>query len=215
MAFFSTPQIADMEQRYRATLINSLGGFKSVVLVGTADSNGSTNLAIFNSLFHIGANPPLCGLIFRPGTVQRHTLSNIESTGVYTINHITEDIYINAHQTGARYAKDQSEFEAVGLTPLYEESIPAPFVTESPLRFALDLREKIPIGINGTILIIGQITQIWLPDNVLQPDGFIDLEQVGTLTCSGLDSYHRTQRLARLSYPKPGSIPQKLLDFSI
>jgi flavin reductase (DIM6/NTAB) family NADH-FMN oxidoreductase RutF len=210
MAFFSSPDIAAMEQRHRAALINSIGGFKSVVLVGTCDSEGSANLAIFNSLFHLGAHPPLCGLIFRPDSVERHTLSNIESTGVYTINHLTQSIYTKAHQTAARYPQEQSEFEAVGLTPKFEEGILAPFVSESPLRFSLKLREKIPLEINGTILIIGQITNIWLPEGVIQADGFVDLEQAGTLTCSGLDSYHRTQRIARLSYPKPGSWPSKI-----
>ena len=157
MTHISSTQIADMEQRYRAAFINSLGGFKSVVLVGTVDGQGATNLAIFNSLFHIGANPPLCGLIFRPDTVERHTLSNIESTGVYTINHLNEGIYKKAHQTSARYPKDQSEFEATGLIPLFSETFQAPFVAESQVRLAVELREKIPLGINGTILMIGQI----------------------------------------------------------
>ena len=61
MTHFSSTDISQMEQRFRASFINSLGGFKSVVLVGTANESGETNLAIFNSLFHIGANPPLCG----------------------------------------------------------------------------------------------------------------------------------------------------------
>lgn len=209
MTHISSTQIADMEQRYRAAFINSLGGFKSVVLVGTSDEQGLTNLAIFNSLFHIGANPPLCGLIFRPDSVERHTLTNIENTGFYTINHLSEDIYTKAHQTSARYPKDQSEFEATGLSPEFMEGFQAPFVAESKVRFALELREKIPLVLNGTILIIGQITHVWLPDGVLQPDGFVDLELAGTLTCSGLDSYHRTQRIARLSYAKPGSLPQE------
>lgn len=207
MTLFNATQIADMEQRYRAAFINSLGGFKSVVLVGTCDQEGSTNLAIFNSLFHIGANPPLCGLVFRPDSVERHTLSNIETTGFYTINHLSEEIFSKAHQTSARYPKDQSEFEATGLTPEFQEGFQAPFVAESVLRFGLELREKIPLTLNGTILVIGQIMNVWLPDGIVQPDGFIDLEQAGTLTCSGLDSYHRTQRIARLSYAKPGSSP--------
>ena len=62
---FSREEIDQMTQRYRATFINSLGGFKSVVLIGTKDKNGQENLSIVSSLFHIGANPPLCGLIFR------------------------------------------------------------------------------------------------------------------------------------------------------
>jgi flavin reductase (DIM6/NTAB) family NADH-FMN oxidoreductase RutF len=210
MTQFSASQIADMEQRYRATFINSLGGFKSVVLVGTVDGQGVTNLAIFNSLFHLGANPPLWGLVFRPDTVERHTLSNIEYTGYYTLNHLTDKIYEQAHQTSARYPKGASEFKATGLTPEFWEYFPAPFVAESPIRFAMEMREKIPLDLNGTILLIGQIKHVLLPDHVLQPDGFVDLEKAGSLTCSGLDSYHRTQRIARLSYAKPDTWPQEI-----
>ncbi len=206
----SAEAIDQMEQRYRAALINSLGGFKSVVMVGTADEQGQTNLAIFNSLFHIGANPPLCGLIFRPDSVERHTLANIEATGRYTVNHLHSGIYKQAHQTSARYPRTISEFEATGLTPLYEAGFHAPFVAESHLRFALELREQLPLSINGTILVIGQIVGVWLPETSIQPDGFVDLEAVGTVTCSGLDSYHTTQRLARLSYAKPDTTPTEI-----
>ncbi|MFN6039875.1 MAG: flavin oxidoreductase, partial [Bacteroidota bacterium] len=74
---FNLQDILSFEQRYRATFINSIGGFKSVALIGTKNSSGQTNLAIFNSLVHIGANPPLLGFIVRPDSVERHTLENI------------------------------------------------------------------------------------------------------------------------------------------
>ncbi|MCC7466549.1 MAG: flavin reductase, partial [Saprospiraceae bacterium] len=170
---------------------------------GTANEAGATNLAIFNSLVHIGANPPLCGLIFRPDSVERHTLSNLETTGCYTINHLNPSIYEKAHQTSARYPAHISEFDATGLTPAYKNGFPAPFVKESMVQFSVLLKEKIPLAINNTILVIGQIHDVWIPKDILQPDGFLDLEKAGTLTCSGLDSYHQTQRLARLSYAKP------------
>ncbi len=210
MTTFSPIQIAAMEQRYRAAFMNSLGGFKSVVLVGSADPQGNHNLAVFSSLIHIGANPPLCGLIFRPDTVERHTLENIENSGKYTINHLSEEIYQQAHQTSARYPRNISEFETTGLTPEILDSFSAPFVAESRVRFSVEMREKIPLGLNGTILIIGQIMQVHLMDGILQPDGFIDLEAAGSLTCSGLDSYHLTQRLARLTYAKADSWPQEV-----
>ena len=50
-------ELMGMEQRKRAHLINSVGGFKSVCLIGTVDKVGQTNLAIFSSIVHIGANP--------------------------------------------------------------------------------------------------------------------------------------------------------------
>jgi hypothetical protein len=30
----------------------------------------------------------------------------------------------------------------------------------------------------------------------------LDIEKAKTITCSGLDSYHKTERLARLTYAK-------------
>ncbi len=211
MLHLSTQQIQEMELRYRATFINSLGGFKSVILVGTADENSNTNLAIFSSLFHIGANPPLCGLIFRPDeSGDRHTLSNIEKTGIYTINHIKADFFKKAHQTSARYPKTTSEFEEVGLHMQYEADILAPFVAESDIKFALKLREKHSLSINRTIMLIGEIIHVIVPDEVVQNDGFIDIEKAGTVTCSGLDSYHTTHKLARLSYAKPDTFPKEI-----
>ncbi len=50
---FSSQDIEQMERRYRGNFINSVGGYKSAVLVGTVDNQGRPNLAIFNSLFHI------------------------------------------------------------------------------------------------------------------------------------------------------------------
>ena len=64
-------EIEQLEQRYRTAFINSLAGFRQAVLVGTKSVDGNTNLAIFNSLIHLGANPALFGLMSRPGSVQR------------------------------------------------------------------------------------------------------------------------------------------------
>ncbi len=194
--------INEMEQRYRAAFINSLGGFKSLILVGTADSKGATNLSVLNSLFHIGANPPLCGMIFRPDVAERHTLDNILETGWYTINHVTESIFKAAHQTSARYPKEVSEFDAVGLTHEWDSEHKAPFVGESNIKWLMQFREKHDLAINGTHLVIGEIIEVYIPDVALQSDGFVDLEAAGTITCSGLDSYHKTLGLGRLAYAK-------------
>ncbi|MCF2916327.1 flavin reductase [Pseudoalteromonas sp. Cn5-37] len=199
---FTKQVIADLENRYRAHLINSLSGFKSANLVGTQDSNGQTNLAIVSSVFHLGAHPPLVGMIIRPHSVPRHTLENLLATKQYTINHVNKDIYNKAHQTSARYDKGESEFDATGLSTEYLNDFTAPFVKESKLKYALELKEHHYLAINGTELIIGEITDIYLDEACLQEDGFIDIEAIGTVAVSGLDSYHVTERLARLAYAK-------------
>jgi len=200
---FSLEEILAMEKRYRAAFINSLTGYKSVALVGSQDQTGQTNLAIFNSLVHVGAHPPLIGMIVRPDSVDRHTLQNIEETGVYTINHIQESMIQQAHQTSARYPKEVSEFEAVGLTPEYLTNFHAPFVKESNIKMAIQFKEKVPFHINGTIFVIGEIQQVYLPETTIQSDGLVDIVRVGSITNIGLDSYHTVNAGLRIPYAKP------------
>lgn len=202
--------IAGLEKNVRTNLINSLSGFKGANLVGTIDGKGQTNLAVFSSGVHIGAHPPLQGLVFRPDSVSRHTLENILDTGVYTLNHINKDIYYRGHQTAARYPEDVSEFDAVGLTAEYAKNFAAPFVKEAVIQVGMSYREHHRLEINGTILLIGEVISVSLPEDLMAADGFLDLEKAGTLAISGLDSYHLTTRLARMAYAKPDKPPQEL-----
>jgi flavin reductase (DIM6/NTAB) family NADH-FMN oxidoreductase RutF len=196
-------KLMDMEQRKRAQFINSISGFRSVALIGTTDTKGQTNLAIFSSIVHIGSNPPLLSFIMRPDSVERHTLTNILDTGFYTINHINADMYEKAHQTSARYPKSVSEFDAAQLTPVFKNDFVAPFVAESQIQIGVEFRERIEININQTSMIIGEIKFVHYPTSCLLEDGFIDIEKAGTITSTGLDSYHTTQVLKRLEYAKP------------
>lgn len=118
--------IAQLPERQRAAFINCLSGFKSANLVGTVSASGQANLALVSSVVHLGANPPLLAFISRPPSVDRHTLEYLRDTGFFTLNHVHEDMLHAAHQTSARYPRDVSEFDAVGLTPCFSTVHPAP-----------------------------------------------------------------------------------------
>ncbi|MEN5197274.1 hypothetical protein [Sphingobacterium faecium] len=79
-------QIDEMEKFYWISLINSLIGFKPVNLLGSCNIDGSPNLSIISSAFHLGANPPLIGLVMRPQREHNDTLKNIQATGQYNLN---------------------------------------------------------------------------------------------------------------------------------
>ena len=92
--------IVSMSRIPRMNLINSLSGFKSVNLIGTInslDDDAVPNLSLFSSALHIGADPALMGILFRPvvadGKTSRHTYENIQKTGYFTVNHVNADIY--------------------------------------------------------------------------------------------------------------------------
>ncbi len=199
----NTTDFAAMEQRYRAAFFNSLGGFKSLTLVGTINSDGQTNLSVVSSVFHIGANPPLIGMIFRPESAERHTLDNIMQTGQYTFNHVTTNFYEKAHQTSARYPREVSEFDACGLQPWYSEKMKVPYVQESNVKLGIELAERIDLKINGTVMLLGKIVEVFIPTDCIEIDGFVNIEKAGSITVSGLDSYHTTQQIERLPYAKP------------
>ena len=168
-----------MEERYRARLINSLSGFKSSNLIGTIDGEGKTNLCIISSAFHLGAYPPLIGFIIRPDISPRHTLSNLRANKVCTLNHVNQDILDKAHQTSARYAENESEFNATKLTEEFIEGHIAPFVAESRVKLGLEMLREIKLEENGTHFIISKIKTISVPKDTLQTDGFIDIEKAG------------------------------------
>ncbi|EKB48800.1 flavin reductase family protein [Cecembia lonarensis] len=202
MRHFDKTSIMEAESFFRRDFINCLSGYKSLNLIGTKSKSGQTNLSPFSQVFHIGATPPTVGILFRPHTVQRHTLENILETGVFTLNHVTQDFFKEAHQTAARY--ESSEFDAVGIEEEYLLEFYAPFVKPSPVKLGCRLIEHITLQVNDTVLVIGEIEHVWVDEKGLRKDGSLDLNALGTVTVSGLDEYHIGQKLARLSYPKPG-----------
>ena len=199
---YTKKDIEQSEQRFRTAFINSLAGFRQAVLIGTKSINGNSNLAIFNSLLHLGANPALFGLISRPDSVQRDTLQNILATKEYTLNYVGAAYYKKAHQTSARYEKGISEFEKVGFTEQYHPSSLAPFVEEAAVKIAMKLEQTINISINGTILIIGSIAHVDLDESIIGEDGYVALSEADILISQGLDAYFTSKSLGRLPYAK-------------
>lgn len=196
----SHDDISQMEKVTRLKLINGLSGFKGANLIGTINRNGIENLAVFNSVVHIGSNPPFMGFIMRPLTVARHTYENIKETGWYTINHINKDMYRQAHQTSGNYKRDISEFDISGLHTTHSDTCSAPFVEESRIRIGMKFEEEHPIEANGTMLIVGSVEEVWLSKDYIEGDGYLDIEKAGSVAISGLDGYYEAQRLDKLSY---------------
>jgi flavin reductase (DIM6/NTAB) family NADH-FMN oxidoreductase RutF len=201
--------IGEMDQISRANLINSITGYKPANLIGTISDDGSANLAIFSSVVHIGAHPPLMGFISRPvGEAERHTYENIKQTRFFTINHVHEAFIKKAHWTSAKFERGVSEFEKCGLTEEYLDGFPAPYVAESRIKIGLEFADEIPIAINRTKLVIGKVKHIILPDKCLLENGSVDLNAVDGVCISGLDTYHKAVKIETFPYARPGNLPQ-------
>lgn len=203
MAEFSLDDINQMHHLYRINLINSCSGYKSANLIGTKDSMGTSNVAVFSSITHLGSNPGLLGFFLRPTTVIRNTYDNIKNTGKYTLNHIHDGILEDAHHTSAKYDPSISEFDVTTLEEEYKDNFIAPFVKGCPIQLAMSYVEEYPIKANNTILLIGKIEKLYVLDDLLEKDGFINLSKGKVATINGLDGYAVPELKTRLEYQRP------------
>jgi flavin reductase (DIM6/NTAB) family NADH-FMN oxidoreductase RutF len=210
MVSIDSERIQQLEKEYRRTLINSLVGYRALNLLGTVSNEGITNLCIVSSAFHLGAHPPLLGVVIRPEREQNDTLTNIKTTQQYTLNNVLPEWYLQAHQTSATYPSGVSEFDTCGFQKLYADDFNAPFVKESTIRIGLKLREVIDVEINGTTILIGEIVQILTDEYMIAVDGTVDHVKAKTMTVAGLDTYFLPQAVGRVAYAKPGIEPHEL-----
>lgn len=208
MKHFTGEELIKLDSRKRANLINSVSGYKSANLIGTVSNSGITNLAIFSSVVHIGSNPPLLGFVLRPvGDVPRHTYENIRQNGLYTINHVHESFVEEAHFTSAKFDRDVSEFNKCGLNEEFIEDFAAPFVKESRIKIGLQFADEILIELNNTTLMIGEIRHLILPENTIHDDGNVELNAVADVCISGLNTYHKVQRIKTFPFAETINLP--------
>jgi flavin reductase (DIM6/NTAB) family NADH-FMN oxidoreductase RutF len=194
-----------MHHVYRINLINSCSGYKSANLIGTKSDDGTSNVAIFSSVTHLGSKPGLLGFFLRPTTVMRNTYHNLKTTGAFTINHIFEDILVDAHHTSAKYDESISEFNVTDLEEEYKDNFLAPFVKGSPIQIAMSYVEEYAIKANNTILVVGKIEKMYITDDLLEKDGFVNLAKGNVATINGLDGYSIPSLKMRQDYQRPKS----------
>jgi len=203
MKRISSEDIKEMDSRFRAHLVNSCTGYKSANLIATKSENGIENVAVFSSITHLGSHPPLIGFVLRPTTVPRNTYENLKQSGKFTINHIQENMIEDAHHTSAKYPKDVSEFDNTSLTPVYRDKFQAPFVAESTIQIACSYVNEYDIKENGCIFIIGAIESIYLLDDFINEDGFVQLDKAASVSINGLDGYASVSLINRFKYARP------------
>lgn len=203
MPHYTKDDIINLPGLERMHLINSCGGVKSANLIGTISKQGITNLAVFNSVIHLGSNPPMLSFMLRPTTVERQSYNNFKEKSHFTVNHIHESFIDKAHQTSAKYDEDVSEFNEVGLTEEYLKGFEAPFVKESKIKMGCTYVNEYFIKEHGCRLIIGEIQHLLVEDGIQGKDGFLDLTQANSAGIIGLDGYVKTELIERFEYARP------------
>ena len=192
-----------MEKIFRLNLINSSTGYKSANLIATKSKSGNANVAVFSSVTHMGSDPAMIGFVTRPLSVARNTYKNIKETSYFTVNHIHEKMIEQAHQTAAKYDEEISEFHKTGLTEQYLNDFHAPYVEQSEVKLGCKYLNEYHIKENDTLLVVASIEHIYFDEGIQMPDGWLRLDDAGTVAVNGLDGYSLPNLLDRFHYARP------------
>jgi flavin reductase (DIM6/NTAB) family NADH-FMN oxidoreductase RutF len=200
---FLLDDILAQDAMYRRHFMNTLPGPRGVHLLGTKGYRGVENVAVFSSVVHIGATPPLLGFIMRPLTVPRQTYHHLLANRHFTLNTIHPEFLEQAHQTSANYPLEVSEFAATGLTPYYTDHCKAPYVQESKVKIGLTFVEQHEIKGNGTFFLVGKVIEVIVEDDAVLDSGHVDHARLQPVTVAGLDTYYEIGKEHRLAYARP------------
>lgn len=206
--YLSKQDILETSKIKRLNIINSVSGIKPANLIGTMSKHGISNLAIFSSVVHLGSNPALLGFILRPQQkVRRDTYNNIMHNQCYTINHIHTNHTHQAHYTSAKFGDGVSEFSECRFDEEFLMGFEAPYVKQCSIKIGLKLVETLPIKSNNCMMIIGSVEHLFIPDELISDEGYVDLDQNNGVGIGGLNTYYKLEKVAQYPYARVNELP--------
>jgi flavin reductase (DIM6/NTAB) family NADH-FMN oxidoreductase RutF len=170
---------ADHESRQVYKLMTGIIVPRPVALVSTLDSNGVANLAPFSFFTGVGSNPPtvlFCPVVRSRSAaadaqpdLRKDTLRNVEETGEFVVNVVSEAIAAAANASAAEVPPEVDEFVLSGLTPLASQVVRPARVAESPAQMECRLLQVIYTSREpgGGVIVLGEIVRFHVRKNLL------------------------------------------------
>jgi flavin reductase (DIM6/NTAB) family NADH-FMN oxidoreductase RutF len=187
---------------------------RPVALVSTMDRDGVANLAPFSAFCQAGANPPavlFCPALRVPAEAEgdrrrdlrKDTLRNIEETGEFVVNTVSEAIAAAANAASAEVPPGVDEFQLAGLTPLASEAVRPARVAESPAQMECKLLQVVYISRSpgAGVIVVGEVVRFHVREDLVE-DFRIDpagLDAVGRMAGN---TWVRTRDRIELIRPK-------------
>jgi len=167
------PARSEPKQIYK--LMNGLIVPRPIALVSTVDRAGIANLAPFSYFNGIGSAPPM--VVFCPTTreprgpsneIRKDTLHNVEATGEFVINVVSDAISAAANATSADVPPEVDEFELSGLTAIASDLVHPPRVLESPAQMECRLFQVVYTSRKpgGGVVVIGEVVRFHVREDL-------------------------------------------------
>ena len=177
---------------------------RPIAFVATLSKDGVRNLAPFSFFTAASANPPvICFAPMRNSKAAiKDTLRNIQETGEFTVNAVSEDFAEQMNLCSGEYGPAVDEFAVSGLTPLASDLVRPPRVAEARASMECKLLQIVEVSAAplGGSLVLGEVLKFHVADEIVRefrvdPDG---LRAIGRM---GGPAYSRTADRFDLSRP--------------
>lgn len=175
---------------------------RPIAWVSSVSDAGVINLAPFSFFNAVGSEPVyvLMSIGHRDSGAPKDTARNIEKTGEFVINMVTEDLLGAMNISAADFPPDQSELVAAELQTAPSMVIKTPRLAQAQVSLECKLHQSQPLGTNT--LLIGEVVMFHVADHLVGPRLHInDFAPIGRLGSPSM--YCRTTDrfdLPRLSY---------------
>ena len=140
----------------------------------------------------INSEPPMVYISLRNS---RYSYELIKETGEFVINIPNESLVKETDYCGIKSGKDVNKFEKTKLTKGKFNTINTPLIEECPVNLACKVKEIKPLGSHN--MIIGEIVEVQAKDEVLNPNGTINLSKIKAIAYMGAEYYIADKKIAQ------------------
>lgn len=165
---------------------NAIVGPRPIGWISSRGANGGVNLAPYSFFNAFNYIPPIVGFA-SIGT--KDTLRNVQQTGEFVWNLVTQDLAQVMNQTCAAVPPEVNEFELAGLTPVASQLVNVPRVAESPVSFECRCTQIVQLQTASgeavpTWLVLGEVVAVHIAKRLLK-DGVYDTAHAGHVLRAG------------------------------
>jgi flavin reductase (DIM6/NTAB) family NADH-FMN oxidoreductase RutF len=178
---------------------------RPIAFVSTISAAGVGNLAPFSFFNGVSSEPPC--LVFsvtrKSNGDKKDTLRNIEETGSFVVNTVSEWMAGPMNETSADYPYGVDEMLKVGLTPLPSLKVKAFRVKEAAIQMECALEKVVEIGegAGSSSLVVGRILLMHAREDIYN-EGKIDAAALRPVARLGGPHYGKLGELFELPRPK-------------
>jgi flavin reductase (DIM6/NTAB) family NADH-FMN oxidoreductase RutF len=175
--------------------------------ISTINSKGIHNLAPYSQFQNLTFDPPYVMFAANQNSQgkRKDSVENAEQTGEFVYNMATYDLREAMNRSAAEVPPEIDEFEIAGITKVASIRVKPCRVAESPIQFECLYHQTIRLPGNGVIgtvdIVIGRVVMIHIKDDVIGPDGRLDILKIRPLARLGYYDYTTVDSVFEMVIP--------------